>query len=75
MVDIDTFSLVHVMPFRLILFSFAKCENNIEVAGHENITLTRKMVHVRIELHKKLSFNYVHPMTVIFTFCVRHFHI
>ncbi len=75
MVDIETSSTVHVMPFRLIFSSFAKCENNIEVAGHENMTLTRMMVHARIELHKKLSFNDVHPMTLIFTILVRHFHI
>ena len=52
------------MPFRLIYFSFAKCENKGEVAGHENMTLTRRMAHLRIELHKKLSFNDIHPMTV-----------
>ena len=63
------------MPFRLIFFHFAKCENSIEVAGHENMTLTRRMAHARTELHKKLSFNYVDPMTVIFTFCVLHFDI
>ena len=49
------------MPFRLIFFSFAKCENKGEVAGHENMTLTRRMAHARIELHKKLSFNDIHP--------------
>ena len=43
------------MPFRLIFFSFAKCENKGEVAGHENMTLTRRMAHARIELHKKLK--------------------
>ena len=53
--------------------SFAKCENSIEVAGHErivagheNMTLTRRMAHAPTELHKKLSFNDVDPMTVIF---------
>ena len=55
MVDIDTSSLVHAMPFRVILFSFAKCENIIEVAGHENMTLTRRMAHVRTSVHKQLS--------------------
>ena len=62
------------MPFRLIFFSFAKCENKGEVAGHENMTLTRRMAHARIELHKKLSFNDIHPMTVVSTFSVSHFH-
>ena len=62
------------MPFRLIFFSFAKCENKGEVAGHENMTLTRWMAHARIELHKKLSFNDIHPMTVVSTFSVSHFH-
>ena len=52
------------MQFRLIFFSFAKCGNKGEVAGHENMTLTRRMAHARIELHKKLSFNDIHPMTV-----------
>ena len=61
------------MPFRLIFFSFAKCENKGEVAGHENMTLTRRMAHARIELHKKLSFNDIHPMTVVSTFSVSHF--
>ena len=28
------------------------------------MTLTRRMAHARIELHKKSSFNDVHPMTV-----------
>ena len=46
------------MPFRYIFFSFAKCENSIEVAGHENMTLTQRMAHV--------SCNDVDPMTVIF---------
>ena len=50
------------MPFRLIFFSFAKCENKGEVAGHENMTLTRRMAHAR-------------PMTVVSTFSVSHFHI
>ena len=59
------------MPFRLICFSFAKCENKGEVAGHENMTLTRRMAHARIELHEKFSFN---PMTVVSTFSVSHFH-
>ena len=62
------------MPFRLIFFPFAKCENKGEVAGHENMTLTRRMAHARIELHKKLSFNDIHPMTVVSTFSVSHFH-
>ena len=62
------------MPFRLIFFSFAKCENKGEEAGHENMTLTRRMAHARIELHKKLSFNDIHPMTVVSTFSVSHFH-
>ena len=48
------------MPFRYIFFSFAKCENSIEVAGHENMTLTQRMPHV--------SCNDVDPMTVIFHF-------
>ena len=61
------------MPFGLIFFHFAKCENSIEVAGHEDMTLTRRMSYARTELHTKLSFNYVDPMTVTFTFCVRHF--
>ena len=69
MVGIDMSSLVEstctVMPFRLIFFSFAKCENKGEVAGHENMTLTRRMAHARIELHKKLSFDDIHPMTVV----------
>ena len=43
------------MPFRLIFFSFAKCENKGEVAGHEHMTLTRRMAHAHIELHKKLK--------------------
>ena len=59
------------MPFRSIFFSFAKCENKGEVAGHENMTLTRRW---RIELHKTLSFNDIHPMTVVSTFSVSHFH-
>ena len=50
------------MPFRLIFVSFAKCGNSIEVAGHENMTLTRRMAHVRTEVHTKLSFNDVDPM-------------
>ena len=62
------------MPFRFLFFSFAKCENKGEVAGHENMTLTRRMAHARIELHKKLSFNDIHPMTVVSTFSVSHFH-
>ena len=62
------------MPFRLIFFSFAKCENKGEVAGHENMTLTRRMAHARIKLHKKLSFNDIHPMTVVSTFSVSYFH-
>ena len=45
------------MPFRFIFFSFAKCEHKGEVAGHENMTLTRRMAHARIELHKKIRFN------------------
>ena len=56
------------MPFRLIFFHFAKCENRIEVAGHENMTLFRWMAHARTELHKTLRFNDVDHMTVIFTF-------
>ena len=56
------------MPFRLICFSFAKCENKGEVAGHETMTLTRRMAHARIELHEKFSFN------VVSTFSVSHFH-
>ena len=62
------------MQFRLIFFSFAKWGNKGEVAGHENMTLTRRMAHARIELHKKLSFNDIHPMTVVSTFSVSHFH-
>ena len=62
------------MPFRLIFFSFAKCENKGEVAGHENMTLNRRMAHAHIELHRKLSFNDIHPMTVVSTFSVSHFH-
>ena len=61
--------LVYIL---LTFFSFAKCENDIEMAGHETMTLTRRMAHARVELHKNLSFNDVNPMTVIFTFCVRH---
>ena len=38
------------------------------------MTLTRRMAHARIELHKKLSFNDIHPMTVVSTFSVSHFH-
>ena len=49
------------MPFRVIFFSFAKCENIIEVAGLENMTLIQRMAHVRTEVHKKLSFNDVDP--------------
>ena len=65
------------MPSRLICVSFAKCENCLEVAGHENMTQIRRMTHVRTEVQTKLSFNGVDPMTVIFTFCVGliHFHL
>ena len=56
------------MPFRLIFFSFVKCENSIEVAGHENMTLPQRMAHVRTLLHKKLRFNDIDHMTVIFHF-------
>ena len=49
------------MPFRLIFVSFAKCENSIEVAGHQHTTLTQTMAHVRTEVHNKLSFNDVDP--------------
>ena len=48
--------------------SFAKCENSIEVTGHENMTLTQRMAQAPTKLHKKLSFNDVDPMTAIFTF-------
>ena len=49
------------MPFRLIVVSFAKCENCIEVAVHERMTLTQRMAHVRTEVHKKVSFNLINP--------------
>ena len=38
------------------------------------MTLTRRMAHARIELHKKLSFNDIHPMTFVSKFSVSHFH-
>ena len=53
------------MPFRVIFFSFAKCENIIEVAGLENMTLIQRMAHVRTEVHKKLSFNDVDPNSLL----------
>ena len=61
------------MTEKIIYFSIIDVKiASIEVAGHENMTLTQRMAHART-LHKKVD---VDPMTVIFTyFCVRHFQI
>ena len=56
------------MPFRLIFFHFAKCDNSIEVPGHENMILTRRMAHACTELHKKVKFYYYfHILRITFS--------